>query len=171
MTIHIIYFQKEVCWSTSKNPTINDPKLDLGPDFGKLGCIIEGLTPGTVYYLRAYATNVVGTTYGENKGIRTFDGFTTDFEGHVYSTVRLGNQEWMSRNLETSYFSNGDKINTTGTPTLNTGQEDKPLYQWPFLGYDDHPELLDDYGRLYTWYAATDSRKICPSRLASSVAR
>jgi uncharacterized protein (TIGR02145 family) len=154
---------KGICWSTSKNPTIANALLDLGPGFGDLGGIIEGLTPGTVYYLRAYATNVVGTTYGENKAIRTFDGFTTDFEGHVYSTVHLGNQEWMSRNLETRYFSNGDKINTTGTPTVNIEQEDKPLYQWPFLGYDDHPELLDDYGRLYTWYTATDSRKICPT--------
>jgi uncharacterized protein (TIGR02145 family) len=154
---------KGICWSTSINPTINDPKLDLGAGFGDLGGIIEGLTPGTVYYLRAYATNVVGTTYGENKVIRTFDGFTTDFEGHVYSTVRLGKQEWINRNLETAYFSNGDRISTTGTPTVNIEQEVRPLYQWPFQGYDDHPELLDDYGRLYTWYTATDSRKICPT--------
>ena len=55
-------------------------------------------------------------------------------KGHVYSTVRLGNQEWMNRNLETVYFSNGDRISTTGTPTLNTEQEVKPLYQWAFLG-------------------------------------
>jgi uncharacterized protein (TIGR02145 family) len=154
---------KGVCWSTSKNPTIADQKLDLGSGFGPLGCIIEGLTPGTVYYIRGYATNVVGIAYGGNQVIRTFDGFTTDYEGHVYSTVRLGNQEWINRNLETRYFANGDMINTTGTATTNTEQEDKPLYQWAFQYHEDHPELLDFEGRLYTWYTATDSRKICPT--------
>ena len=156
-------FSKGICWSTSKNPTINDQMVDLGSGFGSISYIIEGLMPGTVYYFRAYATNVVGITYGSNLVAKTFDGYTSDFEGHVYSTVRLGKQEWMNRNLETRYFSNGDIIRTTGTPTLNIEQEDKPVYQWAFIGQDDHPELLDDYGRLYTWYTATDSRKICPT--------
>jgi uncharacterized protein (TIGR02145 family) len=156
-------FSKGVCWSTLQNPTIADQKADLGSGFGGLGSSIEGLTPGTVYYLRGYATNVVGTAYGGNKVIRTFDGYTTDYEGHVYSTVRLGNQEWMNRNLETRYFTNGDLISTTGTATTNTEQEDKPLYQWAFQYHEDHPELLDSEGRLYTWYTATDSRKICPT--------
>jgi uncharacterized protein (TIGR02145 family) len=156
-------FSKGICWSTSINPTIDDLKVELGSGFGSIGYKIEGLMPGTVYYFRAYATNVVGIAYGRNLVARTFDGYMTDFEGHVYSTVRLGNQEWMNRNLETSYFSNGDRIKTTGTPTLNTEQEDKPVYQWAFLGHEDHPELLDEDGRLYTWYTATDSRKICPA--------
>jgi uncharacterized protein (TIGR02145 family) len=153
-------FSKGICWSTSKNPTINDQMVDLGSGFGSIGYIIEGLMPGKVYYFRAYATNVVGITYGSNLVAKTFDGYTTDFEGHVYSTVRLGKQEWMNRNLETRYFSNGDIIATTGTPTLSIEQEDKPLYQWPFLGFDYH---LDDDGRLYTWYTVTDDRKICPA--------
>lgn len=156
-------FSKGICWSTSKNPTIDNSKTDLGSGFGGLGCIIEGLDPGTIYYFRAYAINVVGTAYGENKVIKTFDGYTTDYEGNIYSTVRLGNQVWMNRNLETVHFSNGERINTTGTPTLNTEQELIPLYQWAFLYHEDHPELLANEGRLYTWYTATDSRKICPA--------
>ena len=154
---------KGICWSTSVNPTTDDPKVELGSGFGDIGSKIEGLMSGTVYYFRAYATNVVGTTYGGNLVAKTFDGYMTDYEGHVYSTVRLGNQEWMNRNLETNYFSNGDRIFTTGIPTQNIEQEDKPLYQWAFLGHEDHPELLDDDGRLYTWYTATDNRKICPA--------
>jgi uncharacterized protein (TIGR02145 family) len=156
-------FSKGVCWSTSRNPTVADQTLDLGSGFGGMGCNIGELTPGTVYFLRGYATNTVGTAYGENRVIRTFDGYTTDYEGHVYSTVRLGNQEWINRNLETRYFTNGDMISTTGTATTNTEQEDKPVYQWAFQYHEDHPELLDFEGRLYTWYTATDSRKICPA--------
>lgn len=154
---------KGICWSTSINPTINDQKVELGSGFGGIGSKIEGLMPGTVYYFRAYASNVVGISYGGNRVAKTFDGYVFDYEGHVYSTVRLGNQEWMNRNLETSYFSSGERINTTGTPIINIEQEDKPVYQWPFLGHEDHPELLDDDGRLYTWYTVTDPRKICPA--------
>jgi len=154
---------KGICWSTSINPTINDTKLELEENSLNFYCIIEGLMPGTVYYFRAYATNIVGTTYGNNRIIRTFDGYITDYEGIVYSTVRLGNQEWFNRNSETRYFSNGDKINTTFPAEMNLEQEDKPVYQWVFRGLDDKSNILDDYGRLYTWYAATDNRKICPA--------
>ena len=154
---------KGVCWSTSANPTINDQKVDLGSGSGVTNCAIEGLQPGTVYYLRCYATNIAGTTYGGNLVGRTFDGFMTDIEGHIYYTVRLGNQDWMNRNLETSYYTNGDRITTTGTQTVNIEMENQPAYQWAFLGHEDHPELLDDDGRLYTWYTATETRKICPS--------
>lgn len=149
-----------VCWSTSINPTVNDQKVDLGSDSGATNCTIEGLQPGTVYYIRCYATNIVGTSYGGNHVARTFDGCMTDLEGHIYLTVRLGDQEWMNRNLETCYYSNGDRIATTGTQTVNIEMEDQPAYQWVYLGHDDHPELLDDFGRLYTWYTVTDSRKI-----------
>ena len=154
---------KGVCWSMSINPTIDDQKIDLGSGSGPIGCTIEGLQPGTVYFFRSYGTNIAGTSYGGNCVARTFDGYMTDFEGHIYYTVRLGSQEWMNRNLETSYYSNGDRIAKTGTQTVNIEQEDKPAYQWAFLGHEDHPELLDDDGRLYTWYTATESRKICPS--------
>lgn len=150
---------KGICWSTSKNPTLNDQTVDLGSGFGGLGCTIEGLTPGTVYYIRAYATNVVGTTYGGNQVIRTYDGSVTDYDGHIYSTVSLGNQEWMTRNLKTKHFSNGDPIETTYPVTLNTEQQDKPIYQWVVSGQED----LGYYERLYTWYTATDSRKLCPA--------
>jgi uncharacterized protein (TIGR02145 family) len=154
---------KGVCWSSSKEPTINDQKIDLGPGTGELGCIIEGLTPGTVYYFRGFASNEVGISYGWTKIIKTYDGYMTDYEGHIYSTIRLGKQQWMNRNLETRYFSNGDFIKTTGTATINIEQEDKPVYQWAFLGHEDHPELLDDDGRLYTWFTVADSKKICPA--------
>ena len=152
-----------ICWSKSKDPTINDSKIDLGPGFGGIGYEFTGLEPSTVYYFRAYASNVVGITYGSNKVIRTYDGSVTDYEGHVYSTVRLGSQEWMNRNLETRYYSNGEWIGTTGSQTTNIESEDKPSYQWAYQYEEDHPEYLDDNGRLYTWYAVTDSRKICPA--------
>jgi hypothetical protein len=53
-----------VCWSTEPNPTIlNDTTMD-GSGIGPYTSHIAGLIPSTVYYLRAYATNMAGTAYG-----------------------------------------------------------------------------------------------------------
>jgi len=54
-----------VCWSTSPNPTISSNKAPNG--------IITGLTANTTYYLRAYATNSVGTSYGNEVTFKTND--------------------------------------------------------------------------------------------------
>lgn len=53
-----------VCWSTSQNPTITDNKTSNSTGSGIFVSSITGLTPGVTYYLRAYATNNVGTSYG-----------------------------------------------------------------------------------------------------------
>jgi hypothetical protein len=59
---------KGVCWSTKYNPTILDNKtLDgVGLPYYWFESSISGLTQGTLYYLRAYATSKSGTSYGEN---------------------------------------------------------------------------------------------------------
>ncbi len=62
---------KGVCWSTSHNPTISDSKTSNGTGTGTFTSDITGLTPGTVYYARAYATNSVDTGYGDEITITT----------------------------------------------------------------------------------------------------
>jgi hypothetical protein len=59
-----------VCWSTSLNPTINDSKTTDGSGTGTYNSSLSGLTFNTVYYLRAYATNSVGTAYGSEISFR-----------------------------------------------------------------------------------------------------
>jgi hypothetical protein len=54
-----------VCWSTSPNPTVTlTTKTIDGAGIGNFTSSITGLTPNTTYYVRAYATNSVGTDYG-----------------------------------------------------------------------------------------------------------
>lgn len=53
-----------VCWSTSSNPTVSDNKLVNGNGTGSFTINLTGLNGSTTYYLRAYATNAVGTGYG-----------------------------------------------------------------------------------------------------------
>ena len=55
---------KGVCWSISENPTISDSKTEDGTGTGSFTSSITGLTAGTTYHVRAYATNQAGTTYG-----------------------------------------------------------------------------------------------------------
>ncbi|HUX96887.1 MAG TPA: hypothetical protein VMV47_14225 [Bacteroidales bacterium] len=61
-----------ICWNTSADPTISNNKTTDGSGIGTFTSSITGLTPGTTYYVRAYAINNVGTTYGDGKS------FTTD---------------------------------------------------------------------------------------------
>ncbi len=55
---------KGVCWSTSSNPTITNSKTNDGTGTGVFTSNITSLLPKTLYYVRAYATNSVGTAYG-----------------------------------------------------------------------------------------------------------
>jgi uncharacterized protein (TIGR02145 family) len=84
-------------------------------------------------------------------------GKLIDADSNIYETVTLGTQTWMAENLKTKKFRNGELIPTT---TLNVTNETKPVYQW---AYNDDQAIAKVYGRLYTWYAATDSRNICPT--------
>ena len=62
---------KGVCWSTSPEPTISDNFTNDGDGIGAFFSELTGLTPGTTYYVRAYATNNQGTAYGDQKEFTT----------------------------------------------------------------------------------------------------
>ena len=53
-----------VCWSTATGPTIAGSKTTDGTGIGSYISSLTGLSPGTTYYLRTYATNSTTTTYG-----------------------------------------------------------------------------------------------------------
>ncbi len=54
-----------VCWGTSANPTVQNDKTSNGGGTGVFTSSLTGLLPSTQYYVRSYATNSVGTSYGE----------------------------------------------------------------------------------------------------------
>jgi len=60
-----------VCWSTSQNPTITNSKTTDGTDVGEFIASIDGLTVNTTYYVRAYATNSIGTSYSDQASFTT----------------------------------------------------------------------------------------------------
>lgn len=90
----------------------------------------------------------------------TTDSAVTDIDGNVYKTITIGNQIWMDENLRTTHYRNGDPILTTIPDTLDYRAEAEPKYQFM---YDGDVKNVTIYGRLYTWYAVTDRRNICPT--------
>lgn len=69
-----------VCWNTSPNPTISSNKSSIG--------IITGLTANTTYYLRAYATNRAGTSYGNEVTFKT-DNIIIATTGPILTTTAV----------------------------------------------------------------------------------
>jgi hypothetical protein len=60
-----------VCWSTDTAPTTDDSSTSDGTGTGTYTSSLTGLTASTKYYLRAYATNAIGTAYGPHKEFTT----------------------------------------------------------------------------------------------------
>ena len=56
-----------VCWATTINPTILNSKTEDGSGSGLFNSYIDGLATNNTYYIRAYATNSVGTSYGNQQ--------------------------------------------------------------------------------------------------------
>ena len=83
----------------------------------------------------------------------------TDGAGNVYPTLALQNQCWMGSNLRTNRFANGDFIpfplTTSGWSTTTT----TPAHAL----YNNDPANDSLFGRMYNWFAATDTRGICPT--------
>jgi uncharacterized protein (TIGR02145 family) len=150
-----------ICWSNSINPTSADFKISYTVDSGHFISPLTGLSPATTYYVRTYATNKLGTGYGNEITFttRTAETTVTDIDGNVYSTVKIGEQTWLEQNLKTTRYLNGDLIGTTIPENKDIFHESDPKYQWAYNGDERNVPL---YGRLYTWFVASDARGVCP---------
>ena len=62
-----------ICWSTAQNPTTADAKTTETGTTGIFSSNMTGLTPGNTYYVRAYATNAMGTGYGTQMSFKSAD--------------------------------------------------------------------------------------------------
>jgi uncharacterized protein (TIGR02145 family) len=149
-----------VVWSTSQNPTIAlTTKTNNGTGTGIFTSNITGLSPSTVYYIRAYATNSAGTAYGNQQTLTTATSSNpVDVDGNVYTTVTIGSQVWMKENLKTSKYRNGDAIPTNPT---NIGWQNTTSGAYAI--YNNDAANNTTYGKLYNWYAVADPRGLCPA--------
>jgi uncharacterized protein (TIGR02145 family) len=144
-----------VCWSTNFNPTIADNVTSDGTGTGSFTSSVYGLTSGTEYYIRAYATNSIGTSYG-NKIL--FITPLTDIDGNIYYTTKIGKQMWTTGNLKTTKLNDNTQIvNITDNSKWCTLSE--PACCWY---RNQEPSTGENYGMLYNWFTINTGR-LCPS--------
>ncbi len=164
-----------ICWSNiNVNPTISgNYENDISGYTCSFTILLDGLTPGTRYYLRGYAENIVAgigysnviefSTTGSVVGDILFNmdltyGSLSDIEGNTYKTIEIGNQTWMAENLKTSKYNDGTDI-----PNIISQQEwinlTTPGYCW-YL--NNESKYKATYGGLYNWYTVKTG-KLCPT--------
>ena len=172
-----------VCWATTSNPTTEDSKTSDGPGTGSFTSKISCLSGATIYYVRAYATNSIGTAYGNQYSFTTelgpvFNpnltyGLVSDIDGNCYKTIQIGNQVWMAENLKTIHYNDGNPIpNVTNDvewanmPTAAWVGTELPLTYVTYGAYCWYNNETDtygnDYGILYNW-GAVGTDKLCPT--------
>ena len=129
---------KGLVWSTKPNPTILDNKISLGPGYTPLKFVLNNLDKNAKYYVREYASLVSGTFYSDELSFTTLN-----------ETVKIGNQEWTTSNLDVSTYTDGTPI----PQVTNFSSLLEPLKTgaWCYLSND----TLNGhkYGKLYNWYA------------------
>lgn len=83
-----------------------------------------------------------------------------DFLHKHLTEVRIGNQVWMTQNLNVDKFRNGDPIPEVKSDWdwYEAGRKGQPA--WCYLNND--PANGDKYGKLYNWYAVKDPRGLAP---------
>jgi uncharacterized protein (TIGR02145 family) len=163
-----------VVWSTSPNPILSlTTKTSNGTGIGIFTSTITGLIKDVKYYVRAYATNSLGTGYG-NQVVFTAGldsnifnpnldyGLVTDIDGNTYKTIQIGTQVWMAENLRVTKYRNGVTI-----PQVSDSLQWSVIYNsnfksnaWCYL--NNNPNNNIPYGKLYNFYAALNSNNICP---------
>jgi hypothetical protein len=111
---------KGICWSKAENPIITDSRTIDGTGIGSYVSAISGLTPGTVYHVRAYATNSVGTSYGPDIQFTTLAlaTVTTTVVTSVTSTSAVGGGEIKSDG-GTAILARGLCWSKSDSPTIN----------------------------------------------------
>ena len=124
--------ERGVVYATTQNPTTADNKVSNGSGMGTFTCNLTGLQPNTKYYVRAYATNEVGTAYGEEVSFTTKEVSISDPTGteNGYGYVDLGlSIKWATMNVGASspedygdYFAWGET-------------EPKEVYDWSTYKY------------------------------------
>jgi hypothetical protein len=98
-----------VCWNTIGSPTAFDTRTQDGSGTGAFTSFMTGLTPNTTYFVRAYATNVAGTSYGGQTSFKT----QANFETCSITGVTNGTTYNMQAPVAGSIFTSGDLYKIT----------------------------------------------------------
>ncbi len=119
------------------------------------------LTGDTLYIGESYVVvpGISGSNGGPGNQYYTPGSGVTDIEGYEYETIVMSyGAEWMAENLRTGTYANGDPI-----PNVQDGAAWGNVTSGAWCHYENDPQYETLYGKMYNWYAATDSRNVCPA--------
>lgn len=80
-----------------------------------------------------------------------------DVDGNAYTSVIIGEQEWLAQNLKTTKYCNGDNI---VTDLIDINWQSTSIGAWAY--YNNDPSMNATFGKLYNFYAVVDNRGLCP---------
>ena len=83
--------------------------------------------------------------------------FQVKATGGEIETIKIGNQEWTTKNLDVTTYRNGDII-----PEVKDFDEWQKLTSGAWCYYNNDPKNGEIYGKLYNWYAVNDTRGLAP---------
>jgi uncharacterized protein (TIGR02145 family) len=150
-----------VYWDTSQNPEITGTKYPIDNGSVSFSSLLTGLNPKTIYYVKAYATNSIGTGFGLQLSFTTCQDTSlqrvTDIDGNVYHIVTIGTQIWMAENLKTTKFRDGTSI-----PNVQDDVKWSSSFTGAYCWYKNDLINKNIYGALYNFYAAIDNHHLCP---------
>ena len=156
------------CYSTNPNPSLfNGTSVETyyngkNNNFTKQ---INSFVSGSKYYVRPYATNANGTSYGPEvifyakNPTSGYGPNLYDIDGNQYKTIFISNQYWMAENLRVSRFSDGTSI-----PDLTNDDSNwiTSSPAWAYCNRDNNTNST--YGKLYNLYTITiKNYEICPT--------
>jgi len=110
--------------------------------------------------IRIFYLFTIGFFIFQNIFAQQFGTLKDARDGKVYKTVKIGQQEWMAENLNSTHFKNGDSIREVKTDAewINASISKHPVWCY----YKNSPVNGEKYGKLYNWYAVTDPRGLAP---------
>jgi uncharacterized protein (TIGR02145 family) len=111
--------------------------------------------------VRAYATNSVGTGYGDVLSFNSLYYSVSDIDGNSYRIVTIGTQTWMAENLRSTKFTNGTSIQLMEDASVWGSWSSGTGYCWY---NNDMAKYKDTYGALYNCNAVRDwVYRLCPT--------
>ena len=159
---------KGIVYGTSPEPAVDVGDAQIasgGSGSGSYECSISGIPTNTLYYLRAYAENSFGYSYGEQLTvilrINQAGATVNDNDGNTYNTVKIGNQVWFTENLKTSRYSDGSSIPNLTLDADWIAEDGSAGHNGAYCWNSNNENYKNPYGALYNWYAANNG-KLCP---------